>query len=284
MRILVLGASGLLGNTVFRLMSEKPDWVVFGSLRTEGSKKLFPVPLAQRLVVGVDALNRDSLITVFEQTKPNVVINCISLSKPLLKQADPLHIIPIYAVLPHRLAEICSIFGARLVQISTDFVFSGSKGQYTEDDFPDSRDVYGISKLLGEVSYPHTLTIRTSMIGHELSGVNGLLEWFLSQHGSCRGFTRAIFSGLPTVILAQVIRDFVIPNTTLFGVYHVAAEPISKFDLLCQVAETYGKSIEIIPVDQPVFDRSLNSDRFNAATGYRSPSWPTLIRLMHSFR
>jgi dTDP-4-dehydrorhamnose reductase len=284
MRVLVLGATGLLGSAVFHVLSEQEDWLVFGTLRTEDSKRLFALELTRNLVVGVDVLDQADLVRVFEQSKPDVVINCVSLAKPVLSVGYPLDIIPIYALLPHRLAQLCSLAGARLIHISTDGVFSGSKGQYTEDDIPDARDRYGLSKLMGEVIAPHAIVLRTSMFGPELQSANGLLAWFLSQQGICNCFSRAIFSGLPTIVLAQIIRDYVIPEPKLFGVYHLAAEPISKFDLLKLVAEIYGKTIELIPVDQPVFDRSLNPARFRAATGYVAPEWPDLIRIMHAYK
>jgi dTDP-4-dehydrorhamnose reductase len=126
--------------------------------------------------------------------------------------------------------------------------------------------------------------LRTSIIGLELQTAHGLIGWFLSQRNECKCFTRAIFSGLPTIVLAQIIRDIVIPRADLFGIYHVAAEPISKFDLLRLVADVYGKSIDLEPDDQVVIDRSLNAQRFRAATGYVTPAWPELITLMHSYR
>jgi dTDP-4-dehydrorhamnose reductase len=284
MRVLVLGATGLLGSSVFHVLSERKDWIVFGTLRTKESKRFFAPGLSRNLVVGVDVLDQVDLIKLFEHTKPDVVINCISLAKPLLSAGGPLDIIPIYALLPHRLTHLCSLAGARLVHISTDGVFSGSKGQYKEDDIPDARDLYGLSKLMGEVIVSHGITLRTSIIGPGLRGANGLLTWFLSQQQTCNCFSRAIFSGLPTVVLAQIIRDYVIPKPEIFGVYHIAAEPISKFDLLKLVAEKYGKTIELVPVDQPVCDRSLNPARFRAATGYVAPEWSELIRIMHDYK
>jgi dTDP-4-dehydrorhamnose reductase len=283
MRVLVLGATGLLGSAVFHVLSEKKDWFVFGAVRTDESKRLFASRLNRNLVAGVDVLDQVDLIKMFEQAKPDVVINCISLAKPQLSEGCPLDIIPIYALLPHRLAHLCSLAGARLIHISTDGVFSGSKGLYTEDDIPDARDLYGLSKLMGEVIVPHAINLRTSMLGPELRSANGLLSWFLSQQEKCNCFTRSIFSGLPTVVLAQIIRDYVIPKPELFGVYHVAAQPISKFELLKLVAEIYGKTIELIPVNQPVCDRSLNPARFRTATGYVAPEWSELIRIMHGY-
>jgi len=192
--------------------------------------------------------------------------------------------VPINTLFPHRLARLCETVEARLIHISTDCVFNGQKGGYTEEDPTDAQDLYGLSKYLGEVNYPHSVTLRTSIIGHELRSANGLIGWFLEQEGECRGFTRAIFSGLPTVVLARVVRDLVIPDAKLHGLYHVAAEPISKFDLLQLVADVYDKSIEIIPDDTLVIDRSLAADRFHEATAYVPPQWPELVSIMHSYR
>lgn len=284
MRVLVLGASGMLGSAVFRIFSEKEDWEVFGTARSEAAKSYFSPELGKRLVVGCDVENHDTLAKVFSQTEPDVVINCIALPKESADASDPMRSFSIYALLPHRLAVLCSLAKARLVHISTDGVFSGMRGGYTEDEPPEAKDIYGVSKHLGEVRYPHTITLRTSIIGHELQTAHGLIDWFLSQQNKCKCFTRAIFSGFPTVVLAQIIRDIVIPRTDLFGIYHVAAEPISKFDLLRLVAEVYGKSIDLVPDDQVVIDRSLNAARFRAATGYVAPAWPELITIMHSYK
>ena len=167
--------------------------------------------------------------------------------------------------------------------MSTDCVFRGARGAYVETDPPDALDLYGRSKQLGEVALPHAITLRTSIIGHELASAHGLIGWFLSQKGTVRGFTNAIFSGLPTVELAHVIKDRVLPDTSLSGLFHVAAQPISKYDLLRLVSEVYGHEIEIVPDPQQVIDRSLNADRFNSATGYKPASWPKLVHRMHGF-
>lgn len=284
MKILVLGASGMLGNAMLRVLSERSEWQVYGTVRSEGSKKYFSPEIAQKLIVGVDVESHDSLMRVFNKVRPTVVINCVGLIKQLADAEDPLQAIPINALLPHRLARMAELAGARLVHMSTDCVFSGAKGGYRESDPSDAKDLYGRSKYLGEVDYPNSITLRTSIIGHELQSAHGLVGWFLSQQGQCSGFTRAIFSGLPTVALAQVIRDVVIPRPDLSGVYHVAAQPISKYDLLKLVADVYGKTIEITPSEKLVIDRSLNADRFREATGYQAPSWPELIKLMFKYK
>jgi len=284
MKILVFGASGMLGSAVVRILSEKDNWQVFGSVRSNEIKKCFNSSIAKHLIAGCDVLNLDNLQKVFNQVRPDVVINCISLSKQLINESDPLLMIPIYSLLPHQLAKFCKDIDARLIHISTDGVFSGEKGNYVEDDPSDAKDFYGAAKFIGEVHDQHAVTIRTSIIGHELKSSNGLLSWFLSENKECRCFSKAIFSGFPTVVLAQVIRDVVIPNTGLHGVYHIASDPISKCDLLHLIASVYGKSIEIIPDDSVKIDRSLNAERFRLATGYTTPTWAQLVETMHSYQ
>lgn len=282
MRVLVLGATGLLGNTVFRVLAENPELDVYGTCRAEQDKSFFIAELAKRLLAGGDLLSNDALSRLFEEVRPNVVINCVGARR--MEPLDLAQSLAVYSVLPHRLAILCRSGGARLVQIGSDGVFSGKRGRYSEADLPDATDVYGTAKLLGEISAPHAVTLRVSMLGPELRPGSGLLDWFLTREGSCRCYTRAIFSGLPTVEIGRVIRDFVIPKPEAHGVYHVAAAPISKYDLLTLVAKQYGKAVEILADESVVIDRSLNGERFRAATGYAAPPWPTLVRNMYSYR
>jgi dTDP-4-dehydrorhamnose reductase len=280
---MVLGVSGMLGNAAYRVLSANPDLSVYGTARSEGSRKFFSEALAEKIILGVDVESQDSLIKAFGTVRPDVVINCVGLVKQLADANDPLQAVPINTLLPHRLAALCKATGARLVHISTDCVFSGEKGGYRESDFPDAYDLYGRSKLLGEVDYPHAITLRTSIIGRELSGHRSLVGWFLAQQDTVQGFTGAIFSGLPTMELARVINEYVLPRPDLHGLYHVATQPINKYDLLKLVAKTYGKDTEIVPSDRLTIDRSLNADRFREATGYVAPEWSVLVQNMHDF-
>ena len=282
MKILVLGATGLLGNAVFRSMSKASGARVAGTIRDEAARGLFAPEHAARLIVVEDLENPQGLARLLDGVGPDVVVNCIAAGRPA--PADPMRSILVHSVLPGRLLHLCGRSGARLIQIGSDGVFSGMRGAYTEDDAPDANDIYGISKLLGEVAAPHAITLRTSIIGHELQSGSGLLEWFLSQQDQCRCYTRAIFSGFPTIVLADLIRDVVIPRPDLHGVYHVATRAISKFDLLQLVARRYGKAIQLIPDDRENPDRSLVAARFEKATGYVAPDWPTLVDLMYCDR
>jgi len=283
-KILTLGASGMLGNAVLRLFASDDRFDVFGTIRSPYSVSLFPQEVRSRLIHGTDVESLDGMLRLFDLVRPDVVINCVGLVKQLSEADDPLAAIPINSILPHRLARICAVSGARLIHMSTDCVFSGAKGGYRENDFADAKDLYGRSKLLGEVDYPNAITLRTSIIGHELSGHRSLIGWFLAQEGKVKGFKRAVFSGLPTVELARVVRDYVIPDVGLHGLYHVSAEPINKFDLLTLVAKVYGKQIEIDPDEEVIIDRSLDSVRFREATGYTPSSWAALVNSMQKFR
>lgn len=283
MRILVLGASGMLGNAMLKTMADKEDWTVYGTVRAPRPALQAWVPRAQ-LIPGIRADQPDSLVEAFTKSLPDVVINCVGLIKQLSSAGDPLEAIPINAILPHRLANLCKLSQARLVHFSTDCVFSGKQGHYRESDTPDAEDVYGRSKLMGEVSYPHAITLRTSIIGHELGSQHSLIDWFLSQQGSVKGYTQAIFSGLPTNELARVVRDVVIPRAELSGLYHVATEAISKHDLLRIVNQVYGKALQIEPDDKVRINRALDASRFHEATGYVASPWPDLIAQMRDFR
>jgi dTDP-4-dehydrorhamnose reductase len=284
MKILILGITGMLGNAMFRVLSETGNHDVWGTVRNRPANTYLKTTASAHIVELHDVNDDTALKQLFEQVKPEVVVNCIGLVKQLTEANEPLHAIPINALLPHRLSALCIPINARLIHISTDCVFSGKTGNYRETDLPDATDLYGRSKLLGEVfNSANSITLRTSIIGHELTTQHSLIEWFLSQQEKIKGYTKAIFSGLPTNELARIVRDIVIPRPELHGLYHVAAAPINKYDLLTLVSQIYGKHIEITADDKLSIDRSLSAQRFHDATGYSAPEWPALIKQMYEF-
>lgn len=283
MRVLVLGASGMLGNAMLEVLDQRNNMNVYGTVRSASAKQFFSPEMAKKLIPGCDVENQDALQKVFADTRPDVVVNCIGLIKQVAEANDVVPALQINAVLPHRLSRLCDLTGSRFVHISTDCVFSGSSGGYTEEDESDAKDVYGKTKFLGEVHDPHCLTLRTSIIGHELQSNHGLIDWFLSQQHQCKGYTKAIFSGLPTVALARLVSDIIIERPNLSGLYHVSSEPITKYDLLKLVAEKYNKSINILPDESVKIDRSLNDSRFRAITGYPKQDWNSLVQQMYSY-
>jgi dTDP-4-dehydrorhamnose reductase len=281
-KLLILGSSGMAGHKLLLHLSAVPGLSVRGTARTlDGLPSVFVDKVRPLVDLGIDANDLEGLGRHLDKAKPDVVVNCIGLIKQLPIANEPLPAISINALFPHQLAMACKRINARLIHISTDCVFSGRKGGYTEADASDAEDLYGKTKFLGEVSYSHCLTLRTSIIGHELKGKYGLVEWHLQQKTKVRGFTRAIYTGFPTVELARIISEFVLPNPELSGLYQVSSDPISKFELLKIVASKYGRNIDIEPNADFFCDRSLDSSRFRKATGYVPPSWEEMIRRMH---
>lgn len=277
MRALVLGAGGMLGHRVWRELSEHMESfaAIRGRYRSYASLDWFDEDC---VIESIDVLRDEDLAHAFATARPEVVVNAVGIVKQRPDADDAVQTIGINALLPHKLAALCGRRGARLIHLGTDCVFSGGRGNYRESDTPDARDLYGRSKLLGEVDEPDCVTLRTSMVGREIGSARGLVEWFLSERGkTVRGFTRARFSGLTTAELARVIRDVALRHPDLRGVWHVAGEQISKYDLLSLLNDALGLGTTITADDSFVCDRTLDAHRFMNATGYRPPPWADMV-------
>lgn len=282
MRVLILGGDGMLGYQIFRHFKERHDVRVTLRLGREAyeAHRLFEERTA---FYGIDARQVDGLLQVIADFRPEAVVNAIGIVKQRSEAKEVIPSLEINSLLPHRLALVCRTVGARLVHLSTDCVFSGRKGNYCETDFSDADDLYGRTKFLGEVSESHCLTLRTSMIGPELSRKTGLLEWFLAQRGqTVKGFTKAIFTGFPTSELARIVERVLVDVPTVHGVYHVAAQPISKYDLLTLIRDRLHLPITVERDSTFESDRSLDASRFHRDTGYSPPTWEVMIDDMAS--
>lgn len=281
-KILIFGVTGMLGHTLFKEMNKNEAFDVYGTTRNASGLKNFFLPEEMcRIRDNVDADNFDTVIRAIASVQPDIIINCIGIIKQLPIAKDPLTAITVNAQLPHRMSLIARSANARMIHISTDCVFNGSKGSYTEEDPSDATDLYGRTKFLGEVEYPHCVTLRTSIIGHELKTELSLIDWFLSQEEPIKGFTKAIYSGFPTIELVNIIMNHVIPNENLYGLYHVSSSPISKYDLLKIMKNIYKKDITIEAFDDFHMDRSLNSEKFHTITGYNAPTWEIMLKKMY---
>ena len=280
MKVLVLGGEGMLGHKMWQVLSQHFDTYV--TMRQPASAySQFEIFDLDRIRGGVNCLNFDDIIKVIGELKPDVIVNCIGIVKQVIEEYDIIDTLTINSIFPHRLKNLCSITSTRLIHLSTDCVFSGKKGMYTEEDDIDATDLYGLSKYLGEVNGDNCLTIRTSIIGRELTTKNGLLEWFLSNTGgTVKGYTNAIFSGFPTIVLAEILVKIIHEFPKLSGVWHVSSNPISKFDLLQLIATEYDLQINIKPFADFSEDRSLDSSRFRNETGIILDEWPELVRIM----
>ena len=277
MRILILGGGGMLGHRLVDVLRKDFDtWVTLrGSASAYERYGLFD---PKRTLTGVDVLNFDAVTDAMGRVRPDAVINCVGIIKQLAAAKDPFLSVSINSLLPHRLHRLCKAAGARLIHFSTDCVFSGRTGNYTEDDPSDALDLYGRSKFLGETAGEGALTIRSSIIGRELESASGLLEWFLSQQGKrVEGYRRAIYSGFTTHEMARIVRMVLTGHPELSGTLQVSSAHINKYDLLMLIRRAYAVDVEIVPNDEVQIDRSLDSTRFRRLTGYVPPSWPEMI-------
>lgn len=283
-KILILGVSGLLGGAVLEILGEKNINNIYGTIRNKDLDNL-PVNLKKyQIIKNINAENKEQILNLFNKIKPNIIINCIGKIRLENNSNDLQKTIMVNSLLPHLLSEICSEKGVKLIHISTDGVFSGLKGNYLESDTPDCRDIYGYSKLIGEITNTtNTVTIRTSVIGHHHSRNQNLLNWFLNQTNTVKGYQSSIFSGITTIELAKIIRDYIIPNKNLYGLYHIGSNPIDKYKLLRIISKVYNKNINIIPNNDIVINRSLNFNKFSNLTGYYPSELETQINEMYDF-
>ena len=276
MRFLILGGDGMLGHQLYTRLRGRHEIKV--TLRQDfDTYRRFGLFDPGHAYAGVDVRRSDTLLKVFADFRPEIAINAVGIVKQRADAQASIPNIEINALLPHRLALLCQAVGARLVHISTDCVFSGREGNYGEDARPDAEDLYDRSKLLGEVHASHCLTLRTSMIGPELKRKTSLVEWFLAQRGTVKGYRRAIFSGLTTFEMSRVIERLALEHPAAHGLYHLSAAPISKHDLLGLLKHKLGLDITIVPDDAFQCDRSLDSTRFRTDFGYAPPSWDEMI-------
>ncbi|KAB2673807.1 MAG: SDR family oxidoreductase [Verrucomicrobia bacterium] len=282
MRILILGGAGMLGHQLWRSLHRDHEvWVTLRKpLAHYASHGLFE---ADRTLSGVDVCNADSLEGAFRAARPEAVVNCIGIIKQLKEAHDPFVSLAVNSMLPHRVARLCAVAGARMVHVSTDCVFSGRRGGYTESDASDANDLYGRTKFLGEVAEPHCVTLRTSIIGRELETKSGLIEWFLSQRGkTIHGYRKAIYSGFTTHELSRLVRDVLVGRHAVSGLWQVSSDPIDKHALLDKARGAFRWEGEIVPDDSVVCDRSLDSTRFRNHTGYRPPTWDAMLEELAS--
>jgi dTDP-4-dehydrorhamnose reductase len=226
---------------------------------------------------GVDIVRTDELLGVLADFHPQAVVNAVGIVKQQSAAKESIPSIDINALFPHRLAVLCQAVEARLIHMSTDCVFSGRKGNYQESDLPDAEDLYGKSKYLGEVHEAHSVTLRTSIIGTELSRKKSLVEWFLAQKGPIKGYQKAVFSGFTTMEMARIIERLLVQHPHASGLYHVSSAPISKLELLAKIKEKLGLSVQIVADESVSIDRSLDSRRFRMEFGYMPPAWDDML-------
>jgi dTDP-4-dehydrorhamnose reductase len=266
----------MLGHQLLKTLSRRHNVRVTLRQRLSAYKD-FNLFSAENAYERIEVGSMDRLIDVLGEFRPEAVVNAVGIVKQRSTAEESIPSLKINSLFPHRLAALCKAAGMRMVHMSTDCVFSGRKGMYRETDLSDAEDLYGRTKYLGEVYDSHCVTLRTSIIGKELSRKQGLLEWFLSQRGSVQGFKNALFSGFTTLELSRIIEKILTEYPGKGGLYHVSSDPISKFDLLTLIKRKMDLRIEIIPTEEPRLDRSLDSTRFRKEFNYTPPTWEEMI-------
>ena len=267
-KVLLLGATGLLGHVLLRTLCDS-GIVAFGTYRKHQDFEMFSAKVQSRLIGVSDLLDSQELSALLEEFKPNVVINCLSVDSPINRDLEDL--LQIYSLLPKFLHQLCTRINARYIHISSDGVFSGQKGNYSEADNTDATDKYGISKILGETDSVGSVTIRTSIVGPSLRGSSGLIDWFFKQSESCYGYSNYFFSGITTFELSRIIAELILPNQDISGTYHIGGQRISKLKLLQLLRDVTQKDIKILEQSKPLCDRSLNCEKFRVKTSYIAP-------------
>jgi len=278
MRILILGGDGMLGHQLLKTLKEQHEVKVTLRQDKQAYNQFNDLFNSSNSFFGVDVRSYDRLIEVISNFKPDAIINAVGIVKQRVESKEIIPSLEINSLLPHKLSVICSAINARLIHLSTDCIYTGKKGSYTELDKSDAEDVYGKTKYLGEVSGKNCLTIRTSIIGRELSRHTSLLDWFLSQTGTVKGFKNAIFTGFTTIELSRIIQNILVNYPAASGVYQVSSDSINKYDLLLLISEELGHAINIIPEFDFCCDRSLDSTRFRNEFKYSPPSWSAMIK------
>lgn len=283
-KIIILGASGMLGHKVFEILSKYTEFDVYGTVTSKSSfNGYLPINFESKIIENIYADKIETIENLIQLNNPDIVINCIGIIKQNKESRDTINSININALFPQLVADLCEKNNIRFITVATDCVFDGQKGNYKDDDLPTCHDVYGMTKFLGEVKdKKNTLTLRTSIIGHELNSSLSLLDWFLSQENLVKGYTKAVFSGFTTFEFSKLLAEKIIPTEDLNGLYQISVNPISKYDLLKIVAEVYKKNIKLEPSDKIKIDRSLNSDILKKKIGYVPPKWEKLVMEMYN--
>jgi len=282
MRIYILGVSGLLGSELFLRFNNNKLYNVRGSCRSlAGKNYIFFEKYLDKIDDNLDANNIKNIKKNIIKFNPDVVINCVGFVKQKIKKKfRPDEIFYINSFFPKKIYSITKSLNKRLVHFSTDCVFDGKRGNYSEQDKPSAKDIYGLSKCRGELKGKKVITIRTSVIGHEVSSKNGLLEWFLNQKKSCLGFANCYFSGLTSYEIYNFISRYLL-KSEISGLIHLSSSPISKFKLLKIISSVYKKKILIKKDLKLKINRVLNSNLIKKKLLYKAPSWTRMIKEMY---
>jgi dTDP-4-dehydrorhamnose reductase len=280
MRVLILGGAGMLGHKMWQALSARYAETYVTLRKPREVYARYGLFDSDRVRDRIDAGDFTAVERCLNEIGPDVIVNCVGMTYRHPSARSQLASIALNALFPHQLAQWAEA-KARVIHFSTDCVFDGRVGGYTEASPVSSDDVYGRTKSLGEITGPGCLTLRSSMIGRELERGTELVEWLIAQdHKTIKGYRNATFTGLSTLLWTRVVVDVIERHPELSGLFHVTTDPISKYELLRLLAAAYQLEIQIDPDDEVVCHRNLDGSKFAALTGFRAPPWSAIVAEM----
>jgi len=280
-KVLILGGSGMLGHVLVNSFSS--DFNLWCTVRNKSEKLLKALNVDKdKIIDNIDIENFEKLYDLISEIKPDVIVNCIGIVKQVSDAKNINKSLLVNSLLPNYLKLLSNFHNFRLIHISTDCVFSGNKGNYKEEDICDASDIYGKTKILGEINQNNCLTLRTSFIGPEIETNNGLLNWFINNDSNeVSGYKNALFSGFTSIELSKIIKRIIMDYKNISGIYHLSSSPINKFDLLNLINEIFGLGKNIIPLEEPSINRSLNSNKIKKILNFDFLTWKNMIEELH---
>lgn len=282
-KVLILGGSGMLGHMLVNNFNL--DFDLWCTVRNKSEKLLHVLNIDKdKIIDKINVEDFDNLHNLIMEIKPDVVVNCIGVVKQVSDAKNINKSLLINSLLPNYLKLLSSLYSFRLIHISTDCVFSGNKGNYKEEDICDASDIYGKTKMLGEINQHNCLTLRTSFIGPEIETNNGLLNWFINNNNEeISGYKNALFSGFTSMELSKIIKRIIIDYKYINGIYHLSSYTISKFDLLNLINDIFNLRKNIIPLEEPFINRSLNSDKLKNILNFDFLPWDNMIEELYLY-
>jgi dTDP-4-dehydrorhamnose reductase len=274
-KILILGVDGMIGHKIYQSLSTTESNLVLTSRK---AKTNLPFDFDKAILLNLD-IYKDDLNIFLDNQMPTIIINCIGVTTRRLDKLGTNQVEYINSTFPKLLAEWTKKTNNKLIHFSTDCVFNGKKGYYSEDSLPDATDIYGSTKAAGEIKdQKNTLTIRTSMIGREIFNFTELLEWIFSNNlKAIKGYKNAIYSGVTTLWMGELIKKIIFDKINLSGIYNISSSSISKYDLITKIKSYFNLNIEILENTEYNTNKTLNSEKFQSKTGIKTPSWDEML-------
>jgi len=281
LKILILGAGGMLGHKLYQTLSKTYDDVIPVFRKNKEHYHKFNLYKPEKMIGNTDVTDQSKLLAVLNSVKPDIICNCIGKTTRKINSEDSQSVIYLNSFLPHFISKWSSENNSYFIHFSTDCVFSGKNGPYKPNDFRDSRDLYGLSKILGETNSKYGLTIRTSIVGREIENQTEFFEWiFSSKNKSVSGYKNVFYSGVTTNYLSEVVAQLITKDSKSHGLLQVASPPISKLNLIKKVNSLFGLGMKINTDASKVSNKILSPVKFTITSGIKTQTWDEMLNTL----